>query len=106
MKIYTANRETGDFIEEAETIDMAKAMIRFYEDEDKRNDVFEPNFYDVVNENHESLLQEQIMKKENIIIRVSELEKEKIKSAAESQQMSVSEFMLAAVRAEILRLNN
>ena len=48
MKIYTANRETGSFIEEAETIDMAKAMIRFYEDEDKRNDV--------VNENHESLL--------------------------------------------------
>ena len=56
MKIYTANRETGSFIEEAETIDMARAMIRFYEDEDKRNDVFEPNFYDVVNQNHESLL--------------------------------------------------
>lgn len=106
MKIYTANRETGSFIEEAESIDMAKAMIRFYEDEDKKNDVFEPNFYDVVNENHESLIQERIMKKDNIIIRVSELEKEKIKAAAKSQQMSVSEFMLAAVRAEILRLNN
>lgn len=46
------------------------------------------------------------MKTTNIIIRVSELEKEKIKAVAESQQMSVSEFMLAAVRAEILRLNN
>lgn len=45
-------------------------------------------------------------KTSNIIIRVSELEKEKIKAVAESQQMSVSEFMLAAVRAEILRLNN
>lgn len=45
-------------------------------------------------------------KTSNIIIRVSELEKEKIKVVAESQQMSVSEFMLAAVRAEILRLNN
>jgi len=56
MKIYTANRETGDLIEEAETIDMAKAMIRFYEDEDERNGMFEPNFYDVVNENHESLI--------------------------------------------------
>lgn len=56
MKIYTANRDTGSFIEEAETIDMAKAMIRFYEAEDKRNDVFEPNYYDVVNQNHESLL--------------------------------------------------
>ena len=56
MKIYTANRETGSFIEEAESIDMAKAMIRFYEDEDKKNDVFEPNYYDVVNENHESLI--------------------------------------------------
>ena len=103
---YAANKETGSFIEEAESIDMAKAMIRFYEDEDKKNDVFEPNFYDVVNENHESLIQERIMKKDNIIIRVSELEKEKIKAAAKSQQMSVSEFMIAAVRAEILRLNN
>ena len=56
MKIYTANRENGDFIEEAESVNVAKAMIKFYEDEDKRNDVFEPNFYDVVNENHESLL--------------------------------------------------
>lgn len=46
------------------------------------------------------------MKTTNIIIRVSELEKEKIKAVAESQQMSVSEFMLAAVRTEILRLNN
>lgn len=45
-------------------------------------------------------------KTSNIIIRVSELEKEKIKVVAESQQMSVSEFTLAAVRAEILRLNN
>lgn len=45
-------------------------------------------------------------KTSNIIIRVSDLEKEKIKAAAESQQMSVSEFMIAAVRAEILRLNN
>lgn len=60
MKIYTANRETGSFIEEAESIDMAKAMIRFYEDEDKKNDVFESNFYDVVNQNHESLLQENL----------------------------------------------
>ena len=45
-------------------------------------------------------------KTSNIIIRVSDLEKEKIKAAAEIQQMSVSEFMIAAVRAEMLRLNN
>lgn len=44
------------------------------------------------------------MKTTNIIIRVSELEKEKIKAAAESQQMSMSEFVLAAVRAELSRL--
>lgn len=44
------------------------------------------------------------MKKKNIIIRISELEKEKIKAAAESQQMSMSEFVLAAVRAELSRL--
>lgn len=43
-------------------------------------------------------------KTSNIIIRVSELEKEKIKAAAESQQMSVSEFMIAAVRSQLERL--
>ena len=56
MKIYTANRETGDFIEEVTSIEMGKAQIELYEAEDKRNDVFEANFYDVVNENHESLI--------------------------------------------------
>jgi hypothetical protein len=56
MKIFTAKRETGFILSEAESVDMAKAMIRFYEDEDKREGFYKPNSYDVVNENHESLL--------------------------------------------------
>ena len=43
------------------------------------------------------------MKKENIVIRVSEREKEEIKLAAEQLQMSMSEFLLYCVRKEMLR---
>ena len=44
-KEYTWN-EVLDYFEAPEEL----------KDEDKRNDVFEPNYYDVVNQNHESLL--------------------------------------------------
>ena len=40
------------------------------------------------------------MKTENIIIRVSELEKQKIKAEAEKQQMSMSEYLLYIFRKE------
>ncbi len=40
------------------------------------------------------------MKKENIIIRVSELEKQKIKEEAAKQQMSMSEYILYLCRKE------
>jgi len=40
------------------------------------------------------------MKTENIIIRVSELEKQKIKAEAEKQQMSMSEYLLYLFRKE------
>lgn len=40
------------------------------------------------------------MKTSNIIIRVSDLEKQKIKEAAEKKQMSMSEYILYLFRKE------
>lgn len=56
MKIYTADRETGTFIEEVGTIEEGLALIVEYEDDDEANDVYVPNFYDIVDEHHNSLI--------------------------------------------------
>ena len=56
MKIYTADRETGTFIEECATIEEAKNIISEYEASDIKDGIYEPDFYDVVNENHESIM--------------------------------------------------
>lgn len=42
-----------------------------------------------------------VMKKENIMIRVAADEKEEIKAAAEKQQMTMSEYLLALHRDHI-----
>ena len=55
-KIYTADRETGTFIDEFETVADAKAAIEEYEETDRENDAYEPCFYDIVDENHCSLI--------------------------------------------------
>lgn len=55
MKIYTADSETGTFIDEFNTIEEAIAAIAEYETADKADGVYEEDFYDVVNENHESV---------------------------------------------------
>lgn len=55
MKIYTACRETGDFIEECKSIEEAIDTIKLYEFEDKANDEFVEGFYDIVDENHCSI---------------------------------------------------
>lgn len=51
-KIYTAVRETGDFIEEVKSVDEGWALIANYEADDKAEGTFEPDFYDVVDEEH------------------------------------------------------
>lgn len=56
MKIYTADREAGNKIEEFETIEEAKKAIEQYEADDKKDGIYTPNFYDVVNEDCKSLL--------------------------------------------------
>lgn len=55
MKVYTADRETGTFIKEFESVKEAKEAIRNYEEEDKADGIYEADFYDVVDENHCSI---------------------------------------------------
>lgn len=55
-KVYTADRESGTFIEEFETVDDAKVAIGEYEEFDREDGTYEPGFYDVVDENHVSLI--------------------------------------------------
>ena len=52
MKIYTADRETGTFINEFDTVEDARAAIVSYEISDKADGIFEENFYCIVDENH------------------------------------------------------
>lgn len=51
-KIYTADRETGTFIEECATIEEAKAKIKEYEEKDKVDGTYEKDFYAVVDSDH------------------------------------------------------
>lgn len=61
MKIYTADRETGTFIEECESVKHAKELIAKYEAWDKADGVYERDFYDIVDENHISIRFLQIL---------------------------------------------
>ncbi|MGN0568815.1 MAG: hypothetical protein ACI4JR_09535 [Acutalibacteraceae bacterium] len=54
--VFTADREAGNKIEAFSTIEEAKKAILEYEAEDKRDGTYTPDFYDIVNENCESLL--------------------------------------------------
>lgn len=55
-KYFTCDRETGDIIDKVETVSEGKMLIALYEKEDKRNRVYQPNFYDVVDINRTSVL--------------------------------------------------
>ena len=55
-RIYTANRETGTIIDEFNTIEEAMAAIEKYEIEDMNEGVYEDDFYDIVDEEHCSLI--------------------------------------------------
>jgi hypothetical protein len=50
--MYTADRETGTFIEQISSIKEGKDIIVQYEQEDMKNGVYEANFYCIVDENH------------------------------------------------------
>lgn len=51
-KFYTADRETGTHIEAFKTYEEAKKAIEAYEAQDKADDTYEENFYDIVDEEH------------------------------------------------------
>ena len=55
-KIYVADKETGTFIEEIKTIQEGKQLIKLYEQDDKRNDCYTFDFYDIVDENRMTLI--------------------------------------------------
>ncbi len=55
MRLYTACRETGDFIGEVNSIQEGKERIKEYEKTDRKMGVYEDNFYTIVNENHEEV---------------------------------------------------
>lgn len=54
-KVFTADRETGTFIDEFASIEEARVAIQQYEESDKADGIYEPNFYDIVDEEHHSL---------------------------------------------------
>lgn len=55
MKIYTADKETGTFIEEFATIEEAKKAIEGYYAEDAASGELVEGFYDIVDGNHISI---------------------------------------------------
>ena len=55
MKLYTADTQTGTFIEEVKSIEEGKKLIEQYEVDDKAEGTYEEGFYNIVNENHETI---------------------------------------------------
>jgi len=49
---YTADRETGTFIDEFLSVDKALEAIEMYEAQDRREGIYIYNFYDVVDSEH------------------------------------------------------
>lgn len=49
---YTASRESGDFIEGFETYEEAVRAIEGYEQMDKDDGIFKPDFYEVEDIDH------------------------------------------------------
>lgn len=54
-KYYTADRATGTLIEGFDTYAEARAEIERYEANDKEDGCYEADFYDIVNEEHETI---------------------------------------------------
>lgn len=52
MKLYTADREAGNFIEEVASIEEGRQKIAEYEAKDKADGTYEANFYEIEDENH------------------------------------------------------
>lgn len=53
IEFWTGNREGGEYIDKFETREEAEAAIKKYEEDDLADGTFEPNFYDVYEEEEE-----------------------------------------------------
>ena len=51
-KLYTADRETGTFIDPVSTVEEGKALIAKYEEADRADGTYTEGFYDIVDEEH------------------------------------------------------
>lgn len=56
MKYYTADKEAGNKIEMFNSIEEAEKAIISYEEEDRREGTYTPNFYDIIDENSVSVI--------------------------------------------------
>lgn len=54
--VHVAVRETGEYVANVRDILQGLAVIDMFETEDDGNDEYEPNWYDIVDDNHETLL--------------------------------------------------
>jgi len=52
MKLYTADKETGSFIDQVGSVQEGLSLIAKYEEENEGDRTFEPDFYSIVDENH------------------------------------------------------
>jgi len=50
-------RENGDVIEYCDTIDEAKEMLQYYENEDKEAGIYEESFYEIYDNNIEEIVE-------------------------------------------------
>ena len=57
--LHVSNRETGEFICMVDSVEQGLKIIDAYEYVDKLWGTYKPNFYDIVNLNHESVLDKQ-----------------------------------------------
>ena len=53
MKYYVRDKEAGNIIEECANLEQAKELVKQYESDDKKDGIFTPNFYEIIDENHE-----------------------------------------------------
>ncbi len=55
-QLYTADRETGTFIDAVASVEEGKKLIAQYEQKDREEDTYEEDFYDIVDSSHSSVL--------------------------------------------------
>lgn len=92
--MYTANKETGIFIEKVNSVDDGMELIKDYERQDKENGTYTPNFYDVVDEEHNSVIDNDVKE-----IECYKEEYETIVELSEKYDTSEAHIILAMMNA-------